>query len=122
MVGFSEAEIIRFVAERVYIYGLINPITEEMFYIGQTAHPYHRLSNHIGVALNKTGQGYYYNFNNPRLKLIRDIVASDHYPIMVLLCVLPKWDTVFEEKVIKHFRSLGYPLTNGPKYHKKVGQ
>lgn len=91
--------------EPYYIYGLIDPRTKEIFYIGFTGNtPTIRLLQHITRS-----EG-----NPEKQAVISDILAADLMPSTVTLEVVgtPEEATAAEKKWIKTGLLAGWPLTN----------
>jgi len=88
---------------KTYIYALINPSDQQVFYVGASISPKDRYSHHIYNA-KKTSK-------NPKSKLILDIQAQGLQPeICVLDCVEFNEGTFFENHYMDLFRSFGFNL------------
>lgn len=88
-----------------YIYALIDPITEEVRYVGKTINPATRLYDHC----NQSAAG-----NNPhKMRWILGLRAQDMLPKMIVLeeCLPDTWEEA-EIRWIAHYRASGAPLTN----------
>lgn len=88
--------------EEVFIYALINPLEDKVFYIGATVNPYTRLDQHIS--------GRNYN-GNKKQSLIHDIIVSGAEPeILILDNTDLENANYWEEFYISLFRSFGFTL------------
>lgn len=85
-----------------YLYGLVDPITDEIRYIGITRHPFIRLKQHIRSGRFKVGAWI--------RKLYRE---HSKRPIPVLLAICDTHSSGDIEKIaIKRLREFGSRLTN----------
>lgn len=93
----------------VYIYALINPIDDQVFYIGATKNLPQRISGHVS---------YRYFRNDNKSKILRDIIEAGKKPEILCLDNCSGDDTAvrfLEEFYIDLFRSYGFNL---PQYSK----
>lgn len=87
----------------IYIYGLIDPRTDRVRYIGKSIRPMERLANHC----NEQSRTW-------RTNWLRQLSAKGLRPSLVILQELPSgadWQTV-ERQWIADGKTLGWPLTN----------
>lgn len=95
----------------VFIYALINPIHNNVFYIGATISPKERLSAHIydcGVT------------NKPKHEIIKSILLSGLKPEMEILDKCDASKVIFwEEFYIQLFTTYGYDLKQTKKSNYK---
>lgn len=105
-------------ARSIHIYALVDPVTEEIFYIGQTQKPKARLWHHIyEVSHAKLAK------DTPKQNRIRDMLANGYKPEMRTLEIVHSNSNEREEYWYNHFRSQGFRLTNErslnlrPTYH-----
>jgi hypothetical protein len=98
------------VIKKVYIYTLINPLNNEVFYIGYTNNPMRRLNAHIK-----------YKYNSQKDYIINKILYNKLKPIMNIIdeCdyVFNRKENMFEHErleiyYIKKYRDAGICLTN----------
>lgn len=96
--------------KKVYIYTLINPLNNEVFYIGYTNNPMRRLNAHIK-----------YKYNSQKDYIINKILYNKLKPIMNIIdeCdyVFNRKENMFEHErleiyYIKKYRDAGICLTN----------
>lgn len=89
----------------VYIYVLIDPRDEEIFYVGKARNPYKRLHLHNTKA--RKGDP------TPNGIRIREILAAGHKPVISLVeqTTMEKFQER-ERHFIKMLRDAGYLLTN----------
>ncbi len=96
------------------IYGLTDPRTDQVRYVGQTVRPVGvRLGAHITAARYKKGEGW--QDNSYRGRWIRALEKEGVRPDIVVLAVVSGGQTALdaaEVKYISYLRSLGLPLTN----------
>ncbi len=91
--------------EHSVIYGLIDPRTSEMRYVGWTVNPRSRLRRHMGSARAGRKGGYV-------LAWIREVLADGLEPQMVILETNPSDYAMAERDWIRRYRSWGCRLTN----------
>lgn len=83
--------------EIAYIYALLDPITDEVRYIGKTVNPKYRLQQHIHES--KT-------INNHRGNWIKSLLREDKKPILKILKICPLSDfEKYETEYIKFYKS-----------------
>jgi hypothetical protein len=89
-----------------YIYKLIDPITNDIRYVGYTKSPKKRIWEHIRDV--KKGIKTY------KCDWIRNLMSKNCEPILEIISEFESHDKVlFEEiRLIKEFKELGYKLTN----------
>lgn len=97
-----------------YIYGLIDPSTGQLRYIGQTVRKIeYRLTSHLGSAktLNKFGE---LKYNSYVYRWIRQVLAQNQEPQIVLIQEFQEEDVLDDAETfwIAYFRKMGCPLTN----------
>jgi len=102
---------------RILIYGLLNPITEELFYIGQTRKRREfRLLEHIEKAVGRS--------HLPVHEYIRQLMSQGRIPsIFVIEKVDPELADESEIYWIQHFGSTddgSFPMKIAPKTSKSV--
>ncbi len=89
----------------VLIYSLTDPTTQQVFYVGQTTNLAARFANHLSTGRRNHKTAY--------AQHIRKLLAINQFPTMQHL---ETTDIVGkkprEESWVKHFESLGAPLTN----------
>lgn len=90
-----------------YIYGLIDPITKELRYIGRTSNHKERLRNHMSPYKLRT-------FNSHKNSWIKSLIKNNERPIMYIIEEQDSFErSVDAEKFfIEYFRSIGCNLTN----------
>jgi len=103
--------------EPVYVYALIDPRTDEPYYIGRTRNPRTRLSGHISQGWETVRSVQYYDYGYPhRLPHIvhtRDIVLADQRPVFEILETVTGEDWRDAEYLwVEYFRSVGCPIGN----------
>lgn len=90
--------------ERVFIYGLIDPITNELRYIGKSINPKARLRKHISER---------YNHDSYKDRWIRKLIDCENRPELIIIDEVLKDEWVFWEKhYISYFKMIGVRLTN----------
>lgn len=91
--------------KKSYIYALINPLNDQLFYIGKSINPKKRLSNHFCRSnLNKNGL-----VNT----LLRKLKKKNIKPIVKILCVCYiKNENIMEKRYISIYKNNGYKLLN----------
>lgn len=88
------------------IYAMIDPRTNEPYYVGATQNPGRRMLEHLG---NTQIQGQ----ATPCLKLERELKSLELRPEMRVLEVVEEKDwQEAEQKWIRHGQQNGWPLTN----------
>jgi GIY-YIG catalytic domain len=89
----------------VYIYGLIDPITNQLRYVGKTIQkPYMRLSSHCCKTRTK---------GNHTECWIKSLIAKGYKPEMIIIDEADSDNWVFwEQFYISHYKSIGCNLTN----------
>ena len=89
-----------------FLYNLIDPITNEIKYVGYTKNPKRRIWEHIRDA--KKGIKTY------KCEWIRSLLDKQNIPIMEVISEYENHnEIVYEEmKLIQEFRKIGYKLTN----------
>lgn len=85
-----------------FIYGLKDPNTEQIRYIGKTSHPEKRLKHHISVR-----------YNNHKSNWIQSLLKNNEKPILEIIDEVPisNWE-FWEKHYIRLFKSLGAELVN----------
>jgi len=92
------------VSEIVYIYGLIDPTTNQLRYVGKSISPYIRLRKHISER-NK--------HDSYKDRWVRKLIMNGVRPELLIIDIVCKHDWEFWEKFyISYFRGLGFKLTN----------
>lgn len=92
------------VSEITYIYGLCEPTTGELRYIGKSVSPNNRFRRHIS-DVNK--------YNSYKDRWIRGLISENKKPSMFIIDVVNKEEWVFWERFyISYFNYLGCRLTN----------
>lgn len=87
---------------RVFIYGLCDPDTGELRYIGKSNNPKKRLSNHLTSR-----------FKSHRTSWIQSLLTKGRRPKLEILLEVPEVEWEFWEKdLIKTFREGGADLVN----------
>lgn len=90
--------------EKIYIYSLKNPITNEIRYIGKTGDLHRRLQNHISHSK---------NLNTRVGNWIKSLIKDNLLPIIEIIeeCNEDIWQ---EKEIywIKYYKDLGYNLVN----------
>lgn len=89
-----------------WIYGIVNPITNELRYIGQTVNFNKRKSEHLYRAKTLKSSWYLYNWLNSMLSnnIKPEFIIVDEVPIESL----DYWEIFY----ISYFKSIGCNLTN----------
>lgn len=93
--------------ENTYIYGLIDPITNELRYVGKTVNINRRYKRHINeVNLH----------NSHKDRWIRKLLNNNHIPEIIVIDLVKtnEWQ-YWEIFYIEYFKFLGCNLTNGTK-------
>ena len=89
-----------------HIYGLCDPRSGCLLYIGQSRWPERRLFEHLGDAVRSA---------RPKDKWVRELVMAGLAPTLVLLESVPdEQANVAEQFYIALFRALGAKLVNAP--------
>jgi hypothetical protein len=93
-----------------YIYKLIDPITDEIRYIGQTDNLNRRFNDHVSSSTNKKSASY----NTYKSCWIRKLVKNGHNPIMEIIdsCETLEQSNLLERLYIESFVNQGFSLTN----------
>lgn len=90
--------------EMSYIYGLLDPITQELRYVGKSVSPFSRFRKHMAER-NK------YDFYKDRW--IRKLYGLNLKPELLIISIVPKNEWVFwEQFYISYFKAIGAKLTN----------
>lgn len=90
-------------SKKVSIYGLIDPRTQELRYVGKSVNPKARLYQHISI---RYGKSYTLNW-------IKSLKAEDLEPEMIIIEVVDNKDWKDAEIFwIGYFKSIGCRLTN----------
>ena len=93
------------VTEIVYIYGLLDPRTDELRYVGKSINPRTRIRKHLSER---------YNHNSYKDRWIRKLMDDGVKPKLLIIDVVPKNNWQFWEMYyISYFKELGVKLTNG---------
>jgi group I intron endonuclease len=91
--------------KKVFIYGLIDPISNQIRYIGKTNDIKRRLKRHINER---------FLHDSHKDRWIRKLIDSGNYPEIELIEVVPFENWIFWEKFyISYFKYIGGNLTNG---------
>lgn len=86
----------------IYIYGLVDPITWYICYIGQSKNPQRRYVEHLEDE-----------DDTPKCDWIRDLRRRGKKPIMVILCACDSWQADSTERAyIQQFSKTPWGLTN----------
>jgi|LauGreDrversion4_2_1035121.scaffolds.fasta_scaffold44134_2 hypothetical protein len=93
-----------------YIYKLIDPITNEIRYIGQTYNINKRYEGHISTSLNKNS----YCYNTHKACWIRKLLSLNLKPIIEIIeeCENLEQSNLMEKYYIDRFTNEGFRLTN----------
>jgi hypothetical protein len=93
-----------------YIYKLIDPITNEIRYIGQTDNIKRRYNDHMSSSLNKNSSSY----NTYKSCWIRKILNNNLLPIIEVIeeCDTLEISNIREKYYINKLNNDGYKLTN----------
>jgi hypothetical protein len=93
-----------------YIYKLIDPITSEIRYIGQTDNIKRRYNDHMSSSLNKNSSSY----NTYKSCWIRKILNNNLLPIIEVIeeCDTLETSNIREKYYINKLNNDGYKLTN----------
>jgi hypothetical protein len=88
----------------IYIYALIDPITNEVRYVGRTNDPKRRMEGH----LNSSAKG-----NKGKFEWIAQLKAQGKRPQMTILeeCTPDTWEAA-EKRWIAHYRAINTAMTN----------
>ena len=90
-----------------YIYGLIDPNTQKIKYIGKTCDPINRLKSHLSKASLKPP-----TYKNHWLK---KLLRNKQVPIFKIIAKTTRYRiaNTLEKRYIAKYKNLGYTLTNG---------
>lgn len=93
-----------------YVYKLIDPITNEIRYVGQTDNIKRRYDNHISSSLNKNSHSY----NTHKSCWVRKVINNNLLPIIEVLeeCDSLEQSNIRERYYIEKLTNEGYKLTN----------
>jgi len=92
------------VSEIVYIYGLIDPITNKLRYIGKSISPKIRLRKHISER---------HKHDSYKDRWIRKVLLCNAKPELIIIDIVPSSEWQFWEKFyISYFKGLAVKLTN----------
>lgn len=93
-----------------YIYKLIDPITKEIRYIGQTDNLKRRFNDHLSSSTNINSASY----NTHKSCWIRKLINNGYEPIMEIVdsCETLEQSNLLEKMYIEDFVEQGYRLTN----------
>jgi len=95
-------EVIHHGVENVFIYGLVDPIDGEIYYVGQSMNPHYRLSQHLAQKA-----------SCPKSEWINDLKLAGLTPCVKILQVSNTENWVQDEKEwIAYGHEHGWPLTN----------
>lgn len=91
----------------VYIYILIDPITNKIRYVGQSTTPKVRYRDHINYAKRNNDNYHVYNW-------IRKLLNDNKKPILKIIETCENYSKAneYEKKWIKHYKDNGENLTN----------
>lgn len=90
----------------IYVYGLIDPITQELRYIGITVNPAVRYYDHIRKARLRLEKTYKSNW-------VAGLLEKGLVPEMYIIDIQPKATLEFwEQHYISYYRAIGCRLTN----------
>lgn len=93
----------------ISIYALINPLDNQVFYIGASMYPKQRLANHCSA----TYQGTYKDL------IVENIIENDRRPELLILDLVTYEDAAFfEDFYADLFRFYGFMLKQGPSNYK----
>lgn len=90
----------------VKMYGLYDPITKQLRYVGKTVGPLNkRFNSHISESRRKS--------ISHKQKWIRLLLKANKLPVIKLIRMVEedKWE-YWEKKLIANYKAKGYPLTN----------
>ena len=91
-----------------YIYGLVDPDTEEVRYVGQTENPKKRYRQHCGPET---------RLKTKKAEWIRGLISRGLKPSMIILEeVVAGRVSDCEAKWIRHYRSIGRELVNADEW------
>lgn len=93
-----------------YIYKLIDPITKEIRYIGQTDNLKRRFNDHLSSSTNINSASY----NTHKSCWIRKLINNGYEPIMEIVdsCETLEQSNLLEKMYIEDFVEQGFRLTN----------
>lgn len=91
----------------VYVYGLVDPRTGLIRYVGKTKDPKDRIGSHLTEARHVGCPRTYKNY------WVRRLLAEGLRPGMLLLCRCDSDGCAEEVAIIAEFRARGFRLTNG---------
>jgi hypothetical protein len=90
----------------MYVYGLLNPITNKYFYVGVTSDLKSRLNGHMSST----------DKNRRKAAVIQDILKNSQRPIIIPLQTVTDEDFIYISKIELHWihklLKEGHPLTN----------
>jgi hypothetical protein len=101
----------------MHIYALINPVSREVRYVGQTAHCLLRLRSHITESISVKAPPYnrQWAYRSPKAKWIRKLLRSGLAPAMAIVEEVDREEANERELAwIATFRSIHARLTNAP--------
>lgn len=105
--GYLEDENVN--EECAFIYGLFDPITFEIKYLGKTINPKLRYKQHIREAVNKIGK----DIKSEKNKWIESILKNKLFPTMGILETTNFLSYAKAENFwITHYKKMGYNITN----------
>ena len=90
------------------IYGLIDPITKELRYIGKTNNIAIRVSNHISMARRN-------NYKSHKNNWIRKLLTNNQMPEIIILESYDNYEDLNQAEIdlISYYKYIGCDLTNG---------
>ena len=93
------------VSEIVYIYGLVDPLTNQLRYVGKSVNPKSRLRRHIADR----------NINDSyKDRWIRSLNEKSLKPTLLIIDVVNKNEWVYwEQFYISYFKFIGFNMVNG---------
>lgn len=97
-----------------YIYGLLDPHTKALRYVGKSNNPNARLSSHVNCAKNK-------NYKTPVIQWVRELMAQNLLPEVVLIEDAGDDWQMRELEIIEQLKAQGYPLLNVRKGGMRTG-
>ena len=90
----------------MYIYGLCDPVTQELRYVGKTNNIMLRYNNHISSIKSKTIKNSW----------IKSLLNKNTRPEIFILDEVPDSEWIFwEQWYIQYFKTIGCRLTNDPR-------
>lgn len=93
------------VSEIVYIYGLIDPLTNQLKYVGKSVSPKLRLRKHLSER---------HKYDTHKDRWLRKLINSNTKPELIIIDVVKECEWVFwEQFYISYYKSIGCNLTNG---------